>query len=279
MDGIRNISDTALWAALYRAGETERADALFRDPFARRLAGERGARIAVEMRDQEKHAWAWVMRTYSFDRFIAERLRNGTDMVINLAAGLDARPYRMDLPADFHWVEVDLPDLVAYKESILRDERPRCRLERVSLDLGDAGARRALFARLGAASKSALVLTEGLLIYLTEEEVIALGEDLAAAGFRHWIFDLASPGLMRLLQKEIGKTLSEARAPLKFAPAEGPEFFERAGWRVIDVASTIKTAAKLRRGPLFARFFAIFPEPKRPGSRPWGGVCMVKRGD
>src|SRR4030095_11149477 len=43
--GLRNISDTAHWVAFYRALESERPDALFRDPFARRLAGERGARI------------------------------------------------------------------------------------------------------------------------------------------------------------------------------------------------------------------------------------------
>jgi O-methyltransferase involved in polyketide biosynthesis len=42
---IRNISDTANWAAVYRARESERPDALFRDPFARRLAGELGERI------------------------------------------------------------------------------------------------------------------------------------------------------------------------------------------------------------------------------------------
>lgn len=43
---IRNISDTALLAAVYRARETERQDALCRDPFARRLAGKRGYQIA-----------------------------------------------------------------------------------------------------------------------------------------------------------------------------------------------------------------------------------------
>src|ERR1700683_3089968 len=43
---IRNVSDTARLVAVDRAVESERPDALFRDPFARRLAGERGARIA-----------------------------------------------------------------------------------------------------------------------------------------------------------------------------------------------------------------------------------------
>ena len=47
--GLRNMSDTENWVAVYRALETERRpDALFHDPFARRLAGERGARIAEE---------------------------------------------------------------------------------------------------------------------------------------------------------------------------------------------------------------------------------------
>ena len=43
---VRDISDTALWVAYYRAQETDRPDALFRDPFARALAGERGEKIA-----------------------------------------------------------------------------------------------------------------------------------------------------------------------------------------------------------------------------------------
>ena len=55
---VRNISDTALWAAVYRARETERPNGLFRDPFARRLAGERGAQIAAAFRAHDRSEWA-----------------------------------------------------------------------------------------------------------------------------------------------------------------------------------------------------------------------------
>src|ERR1700720_3770251 len=96
---IRNISDTARWAAVYRARESERENALFRDPFARRLAGERGEQIAKARPLHEKHSWSWVTRTYLFDRIISEQIGQGADMVVNLAAGLDTRPYRMQLPA------------------------------------------------------------------------------------------------------------------------------------------------------------------------------------
>jgi hypothetical protein len=96
---VRSISDTALWVAYFRARETQRPDALFRDVFAQRLAGEHGFRIANTLADENKHEWAWVARTYLFDQFIARAIRDGSDMVVNLAAGLDARPYRMDLPS------------------------------------------------------------------------------------------------------------------------------------------------------------------------------------
>ena len=65
------------------------------------------------------------------------------------------RAYRLKLPASLKWVEIDLPDLLQYKEEILRDEKPVCSLERVSLDLSDETARRELFDRLGRQAQSA----------------------------------------------------------------------------------------------------------------------------
>ncbi len=123
---VRNISDTARWVAYFRARETQRPDALFRDPFAERLAGEHGFQIANTLAQGNKHEWAWVARTYLFDQFISREINEGTDLVLNLAAGLDARPYRMDLPSTLQWVEVDFPEIVSYKEEVLGNEKPKC---------------------------------------------------------------------------------------------------------------------------------------------------------
>jgi len=60
---IRDISDTARWVAVYRARESEREDAVFRDPFARAMAGERGERIAAAMKLSDENAWSFVART------------------------------------------------------------------------------------------------------------------------------------------------------------------------------------------------------------------------
>ena len=273
---IRDISDTALLAAVYRARESDRPDALFRDRFAQQLAGARGKRIAVGLPFSDRHTWSWVTRTYLFDQFITEQVAQGVDMVINLAAGLDTRPYRMELPASLTWVEVDLPAVLRYKEEALRAETAVCSLERVGLDLSDVNARRELFERLNARANKALIVTEGFLIYLTADEVSALAQDLAmSANFASWVFELASPGLLWLLQKNIGGPLSRGGAPLKFGPEEGTNFFNQQGWNAIDVRGFLKTAAGLNRVSLWMRILAMLPEPKgRLGSPPWSGVCL-----
>jgi methyltransferase (TIGR00027 family) len=277
---IRNISDTARWVAVYRARESDRPDAVFRDPFARRLAGERGEQIANSMPLGRDNDWSMVTRTYLIDQFVADQVRQGVDMVVNLAAGLDSRPYRMQLPSLLRWVEVDLPEILDYKENILRDEKPVCSLERFRLNLSNLEARRALFAQLGSQAKKALVITEGLVIYLSADAVAALAQDLAAPpSFHSWILDIASPGLLRMLKKRMAAQLNQA-APFKFAPDEGPGFFLHYGWKPVDVRSLLKNAARLKRLPFFLRLIALLPESESSRrNRPWSGVCLLSKSE
>lgn len=275
---IRNISDTARWVAVYRARETERPDAIFRDPFARRLAGERGEQIAQSMPLGRDNDWSMITRTCLGDQIINAQVQQGVDMVVNLAAGLDSRPYRMSLPASLRWIEVDLDGILTYKEEILRGEKPVCALERIRLDLANVAERRELFAQLGRKAKKALVITEGLMIYLTAEAASELAKDLAAVPtFGRWQLDIASPGLLRMLKKRMARELSEA-APFKFAPEEGPAFFERFGWKPVEVHSLLKNAARLKRLPFLLRVVALLPETvKSRRNRPWSGVCLLER--
>jgi methyltransferase (TIGR00027 family) len=276
---VRNVSDTARWAAVFRANETARPDAMFNDPYASRLAGALGVDIANTLPEGNSHAWAWVARTYLFDKFIEREIEQGADMVVNLAAGLDARPYRMKLPPALQWVEVDLPEILTYKEEILAADKPTCRLERIRQDLSDEAGRKPLFAELASRAKKILVLTEGLMIYLDPAEVVLLAKDLAAQPtFQRWIFDLHSPGLLRIMQRTAGTQLSQVGASFKFGPAEGPAFFEPCGWNVIDVQGLLKTSARFKRPPFALRLLSHLPERKGPqGSRPWSGVCLMGR--
>jgi methyltransferase (TIGR00027 family) len=276
---IRNISDTARWVAVYRADETERPDALFRDPYARRLMGERGPQIADAAAKLRRDPWPFVVRTYLFDEFISRAVAGGCDLVVNLAAGLDARPYRMPLPPSLQWVEIDLPEIIDEKTEILRADKPVCSLERIRLDLADVNARRTVFDDLGRRAKKTLILSEGLVIYLSREEVGALADDLAKPpSFRQWVVEIASPGLLKMMERTIGKRVREAGAPLKFGPEEGPDFFVPHRWKPTDVRSMFGTAAKLRRLPFFMQLMSFLPESNgRQGRRPWTGVCFLEK--
>ena len=121
---ISNVSDTARWVATYRAVESARPDALFHDRLADRLAGDRGRAIVAAAPRAIRSGWWLVARTKVMDDVIIDAIADGCDRVLNLAAGLDTRPYRLDLPPDFTWIEADLPELLAEKEQALADETP-----------------------------------------------------------------------------------------------------------------------------------------------------------
>src|SRR5881409_1041113 len=162
--------------------ESERPDALFHDPYARRLAGARGEEILASLPKGRTWAWAMIVRTAVLDELILRGVaRDGVGTVLNLAAGLDTRPYRLPLAPSLRWIDVDFPDVIAYKKEQLAGERPACALEQVGVDLTDAPRRRALFTEIGGTgARQVLVVSEGLLIYLSGEEVAALADDLAA---------------------------------------------------------------------------------------------------
>jgi methyltransferase (TIGR00027 family) len=273
---VSNISDTARWVAAYRAWESARPDALFRDPFAERLAGERGTAIAKLMPRQARSGWPIIVRTKLIDELVLSSLAEGCDCVVNLAAGLDTRPYRMALPPELCWIEADFPAMIEEKERLMADALPVCRLTRRGVDLSDSAARAVLFEELADTTRSALVITEGLLVYMNENVVRALAQDLSGrSSIRWWLFDLASPNLLQMMKKTMGKEL--VNAPMKFAPAEGVAFFEALGWAVRDIRSFMREAARLHRLPWFLGPFSFLPEPdpRRLGNARWSAVIRL----
>jgi methyltransferase (TIGR00027 family) len=278
---LPDVSDTARWVAVYRALESERPDALFVDSLASRLAGERGRQIAERLPgSMRRNSWPLVVRTHVIDELVLKSVGEGADRVLNLAAGLDTRPYRLELPSSLSWVEADLAALVDEKERALADEKPRCELRRERVDLTDAAARNAFLESELQGCQRALVVTEGLLVYLEPAEVRALGRDLAArSAISWWILDIASPAVLRMMQRGTGSHFG-ASAQMKFGPAEGVRFFEALGWRPLEIRSLFHEAARLKRLPIFLRLFAWLPrpDPRNPSNKPWSAVVRYTKG-
>ena len=228
-------------------------------------------------------AWAMIVRTAVMDEMILARIdQGGVDTVLNLAAGLDTRAWRLPLPAGLHWVDVDLPAMTEYKASFMRDERPACRYEAIAADLTNAAVRNAIFSQLGRTARRLLVITEGLLIYLSPDEVQSLaGAVHAMPSAQWWITDLASPMLLEWMRKSWGRSVERGNAPFKFGPEDSVAFFTPLGWREAEYHSQMEEARRLKREMRmmwFWRFMSrLMSAKRRAAMKRMSGIILLER--
>jgi methyltransferase (TIGR00027 family) len=243
---IHHVSDTALWVAAYRAKETNRSDAIFHDPLAAILAGERGELIAKDMGYSPMMSWMMVVRTSAIDRLILNSIQDGIDTIVNLGAGLDTRPYRMDLPASLNWIEVDFPAMIEYKSNKLVGETAKCQLQHIALDLMLQSERRGVFSTINASAKNILVITEGVIPYLTEEEVVLLAKDIFSfPNFQYWIQDFYSYNIPSKFPKIWNQKMKSA--PFQFSTKDWFGFFKPLGWNKHEVIMAADEAKRIGR--------------------------------
>jgi methyltransferase (TIGR00027 family) len=280
---IKHISDTARWVAYFRALESERADALFKDPFARRLAGSSGEEMAQQLGAVEAIARSMAVRTAVFDELITERVSaHGVNFILNLAAGLDSRPWRLRLPRPVRWVDVDLADMLDYKRSVLHPEKPLCDYQAMPADLTNDADCKQIIARLGAESGRGLVITEGLLVYLKPEQVAALARTLhGSESFRWWLTDIVAPRSLSLLQAIWEPVLAGGNVKFQFAPPESTEFFRSFGWSEEAFRSSLEEARRLGRQvpiPWLTRLLLWVGSPsRREEFRRLSGTVLMER--
>ena len=132
-----SVGSTALGVAAARAAETESENPLIRDPFARAFleaAGEgmwsltSDPRLSAEMKqrapDVQAHMQVMVdfmaVRTAWFDEFFLDAVSSGVRQVVILAAGLDARSWRLPWPDGTTVYELDQTKVLDFKSSTLQ---------------------------------------------------------------------------------------------------------------------------------------------------------------
>jgi methyltransferase (TIGR00027 family) len=276
---FHSVADTARWIAAYRAQESDKPDAIFRDPYARMFAGDPGAAMADFSRPARSAAWAMIVRTAVFDELILREVTaGGCDCVLNLGAGLDTRPQRLALPSSLLWIEVDLPAMIAYKTEKLSGVASACSLERIAMDLLDGEPRIKLFARVNAQCKRVLVVTEGLIVYLSEENVASLGRDLyARPNFALWLIDQASPAILGFMRRGYHKGLESANAPMLFGPESGLAFHESQGWAPREVRDMVGEARRLDREMPNAWFLRAIGMLRARDPKYWSAMALLER--
>jgi methyltransferase (TIGR00027 family) len=255
------VAATARWTAAERARESARPDRLFDDPLAEALAGEEGRALAEWMhRDGLFEQPGFAVRTRYFDDVLTSSVaEHGTPQVVVVGAGMEARAYRLALPPDLAWYELDKPELLALKDEVLTEigAAPKCAYRPVGVDLTTEWAGPLTAAGFDA-TRPAVWLLEGLLMYMEPADVYRLLDDLT---------ELSSAG-SELLTDTVGRSvldspdvqpirdrLAEQGSPWRFG-TDRPEaeLFEPRGWQAtVSLYSEIGTRLGRWPYPTFSR--------------------------
>ncbi len=229
---ITHVSDTALMVAACRAHENELEDAFFRDPFAARLAGERGVAILQSLPHSNMMRIGVAIRTRFVDELLLDALaKYPITTVLSVGCGLDTRPWRLELPSNLRWIEVDFADVLDFKDRLLAGEKLSCIRERLAIDLNDATQRRAMYDAAG--PSLALMITEGLLLYLPAATTDALAaEACTCSGINHWISDITTSAFSAVLGggRDTLKEIRHVQASDALKGEQILELLEGHGW-------------------------------------------------
>ena len=228
------LESTAYWTPSVRALESAGPDRLFNDPWAAALAGDIGAGWIAQR--PPASVLPIVLRTRYFDDFVQRIVHDeGVRQLVLLAAGLDTRAFRLDLPAATYCFELDRQDILAYKNAILGEAgaQPICSRHTVGVNLTGAW-REALLAAGFSADVPACWLLEGFLFYLPSEDVTRLLDEvttLAAPG--SWLgFDIINgPMLTSPITKAWIEMQAQSGAPWIGTMDDPVAFLAERGWQ------------------------------------------------
>jgi methyltransferase (TIGR00027 family) len=182
---LAEVSRTAIGVALVRAVESQRPDRLFDDPFAGRFLA--AAPDYVNERAERARSFGTTgpspmsvalaahiaVRTRFYDTYLLQATAEGCRQVVLLAAGLDARGYRLAFEKGVRLFELDLPPVLSFKDKVLAGQAPTCERIAVPVDLSQEWAEPLRRAGFDPAAPTAWLI-EGLLIYLTRHETVRL---------------------------------------------------------------------------------------------------------
>lgn len=210
------VGQTALFIAWMRQLESERPDALFRDSLAAAtlstlsedpVLADVAEVIKLTHRSAQGFPTYFAVRTRFFDDEILAGVRGGIRQVVTLAAGVDGRTVRLDLPAGTRWFEVELPEMTQFKDALIaRSGLPlACERRGVAADLREdwqAALRTAGFDP----GQPTVWLVEGLRMYLAD----TAGEALLAG-----LTELSAPGSRLMLEHLKAAMLEEEGRPVR----------------------------------------------------------------
>jgi methyltransferase (TIGR00027 family) len=198
-DLASSVGATATMVAAQRA--LSNREGLIDDPFAEPLVRAVGLDFFVRALDGEiemedvnpeysmrQAAEGMAVRTRWFDKLFTDAAAAGVRQAVILAAGLDARAYRLPWPDGTTVYELDQPEVIDFKSNTLTglNAKPNADRRAIAIDLRNDWPRALLENGFDPTQPTAWI-AEGLLIYLPPEAQDLLFDrinELSAAGSR-----------------------------------------------------------------------------------------------
>lgn len=169
---LSGVQETLLITLYAKARESLLPDSLLRDRFAAEIVSRLDydfARLQVGRDDMIGLA----IRADTLDAWTRDFIRRHPEAtILHLGCGLDSRVFRIDPPAGIRWFDIDYPEIIALRRK-LYPEREGTRP--IGSSVTDPGWLEAV-----PADRPAMVIAEGLVMYLHEREVGDLFRALAA---------------------------------------------------------------------------------------------------
>lgn len=202
-DLASSVGATATMVAAARAIASAAPEPVINDRFAAPLVRAVGVDFFTKLADGEltesdlgddpqmnivRFADGMAARTRFFDEFFEQATASGVRQAVILAAGLDARAYRLDWPAGTVVFEIDQPDVIEFKTRTLADlgAAPTAERRTVAVDLRDDWVSALRAAGFDPSAPTAWI-AEGLFGYLPSEaqdRLLDLITENSAAGSR-----------------------------------------------------------------------------------------------
>ncbi len=238
---MKPISKTAFYCCGVRMEDAESARPICGDSYARLFMSDEGLRILGTFKSDVRANAVNVTRHRIVDDILRREISLNPHLpVVLVGAGFDSRAYRLQGGS---WVELDEPQVIAYKDGRLPSSDCPNSLHRIAIDFSTGSLEDALapFAR----REPVLVVVEGVLMYLAESQIRELLRCLRSAFPRHeLVCDLMSRAFLEKYANAVHDKVADLGATLY--TVEQPEaLFHGCGYRLRDRISIPGRAVQL----------------------------------
>ena len=239
---MKPISKTAFYCCGVRMQDAASDNPVCGDSFAKVFMNEDGLRVLEAFKDETSPNATNVVRHRIIDDFLrAELEKNSGLTIVTIGAGFDSRPYRL---TGGTWVEIDEPQIIAYKNERLPAENCANRLSRIAMDFATDSLEEKLAPFAG--RNPVVIVIEGVFVYLSEPEIAGLLEKLRRLFPRHQLIcDLLSRSFFERYSKTLHEKINGIGTTFRYTADDPGDIFLAGGYRRTHWVSIVERASEL----------------------------------